>query len=329
MTRTLRSATRVPPKPTSQKYRKDGNIPIADHPAQATQDAPQSLTSAIKLIPPAKQNIPGLDAEETRILRKKQQRLRASAQSINRLASKYGDHIVNALQATYIFAQHEAGTAVCVDAAGWILTCAHCFGESEEEWMAYRRKWLLTYSGVAMQVECIVWDGRRDLALGRIVCVEGVDVPDIFAFMSLPPSRLESPELYMRTPILCIGQPGADDLESERPRKTDYALVEISEGKLRGLIPNADPQDNSEIGTLKHDAWTYWGHSGAPLLCRETGSLLGLHSSWDDETAVRHGIPLVAIQEFLMEHLPGLSTRESPTVFSDAPEKRTEVITID
>jgi hypothetical protein len=262
-------------------------------------------------------------------LRKKQQRLRASAQNITRLASKYGSHIVNALHATYIFAQHEAGTAVCVDAAGWILTCAHCFGESEEEWMAHRKKWLITYSGVEVEVECIVWDARRDLALGRIVCVEGVDVPDVFAFVSLPPSSLESPELYIRTPILCIGQPGADDLESAKPRKTDYALVEISEGKLRGLIPNADPQDNSEIGTLKHDAWTYWGHSGAPLLCRETGSLLGLHSSWDDETAMRHGVPLVAIREFLMEHLPGLSTRESLTVVSDAPEKRTEVITID
>jgi hypothetical protein len=118
-------------------------------------------------------------------------------------------------------------------------------------------------------------------------------------------------------------------LESERPRKTDYALVEISEGKLRGLIPEADPQDNSEIGTLKHDAWTYWGHSGAPLLCRETGGLLGLHSSWDDETAMRHGVPLVAIREFLMEHLPEFSTGEDLNVSSDAPGEQPEVIVID
>jgi hypothetical protein len=329
MTRTLRSATRVLPKPVPQKYDKDGGISIDDYSTQATQDGPRSLTSSIELIPPAKSTLPDLDAEKTRILRKKQQRLRASAQSITRLASKYGDHIVNALQATYIFAQHEAGTAVCVDAAGWILTCAHCFGESEEEWMAHRKKWLITYSGVAVEVECIVWDTRRDLALGRIVCVEGLNVPDVFAIVSLPPSSLESPELYMRTPTLCIGQPGADDLESERPRKTDYALVEISEGKLRGLIPNADPQNNSEIGTLKHDAWTYWGHSGAPLLCRETGSLLGLHSSWDDETAMRHGVPLVAIREFLMKHLAGLSAGEGPNVAINAPEGKREVITID
>jgi hypothetical protein len=70
------------------------------------------------------------------------------------------------------------------------------------------------------------------------------------------------------------------------------------------MIPDVDPQDNSEIGTLKHDAWTYWGHSGAPLLRRVDGSLLGLHSSWDDSTAMRHGVPLVAIKSFLSEHLP-------------------------
>jgi len=30
-----------------------------------------------------------------------------------------------------------------------------------------------------------------------------------------------------------------------------------------------------------------------------------LHSSWDDKTAMRHGVPWVAIQEFLKKHLPG------------------------
>ncbi|KAJ0415778.1 trypsin-like cysteine/serine peptidase domain-containing protein [Aspergillus carlsbadensis] len=330
MTRSLRSATRVRPSPASQKYDQDARIPITADPAiHATPNQVQSFTSGIKLIPQATSSLPDLDAEGARILRKKQQRLRASAQSISSLASKYGSHISNALQTTYIFAQHEAGTAVCVDAAGWILTCAHCFGESEDEWRAQRRKWLLAHGGVAVEVECMFWDARRDLALGRIVCVEGAHVPDAFACVMLPPSRLKGEGVYMRAPIVCIGQPGADDLESERPRKTDYALVEISEGRLRGLIPRADPQDNSEIGTLRHDAWTYWGHSGAPLLCRETGTLLGLHSSWDDETAMRHGVPLAAIREFLMEYLRGFSTGEDSAVSGDEPGEQTEVIMID
>lgn len=31
--------------------------------------------------------------------------------------------------------------------------------------------------------------------------------------------------------------------------------------------------------------------------------LVGLHSSWVEQTAMRHGIPLVAIKYFLQQHL--------------------------
>lgn len=68
------------------------------------------------------------------------------------------------------------------------------------------------------------------------------------------------------------------------------------------MIRDVDPHANSEIGTMVHDAWTYWGHSGAPLLRVQDGSLVGLHSSWDHETAMRHGVPLVAIRYFLGQH---------------------------
>ena len=53
-----------------------------------------------------------------------------------------------------------------------------------------------------------------------------------------------------------------------------------------------------------HDAWTCWEHSGAPLLKEIDGTLVGLHSSWDGQTTMRHGVPLVAIQQFLEQHLP-------------------------
>ena len=68
-----------------------------------------------------------------------------------------------------------------------------------------------------------------------------------------------------------------------------------------GMIPGADPHENFEIGTMKHDAWTYWGHSGAPLLLEEDGTLIGIHSSWDDQTTMRHGIPLIAIKHFMLQ----------------------------
>jgi V8-like Glu-specific endopeptidase len=48
------------------------------------------------------------------------------------------------------------------------------------------------------------------------------------------------------------------------------------------MAPGADPQDNAEIGALMHDAWTYWGHSGAPLVAEGDGGLVGVHSSWEE-----------------------------------------------
>ncbi|KAL2869748.1 S1 family peptidase [Aspergillus lucknowensis] len=331
MARRLRSATREPsapvPRDNGDKDSTKSNLQNGPVSSQGTRTQnPTEL--AIKLVSPDKPRLPGLDAEETRILRKKQRRLRVSASSISASASEFGVHIHNALCATFILAQHEAGTAVCIDQAGWILTCAHCFGESEEEWRRNRRKWLLSYTGLAVQVECRVWDARRDLALGRVVCLEGLALPGEFAFVSLPPLEISGSytSTSARTPILCIGQPGADDLESEIPQKTDFDLIEISSGRLRGMVVGTDPQDNSEIGTLKHDAWTYWGHSGAPLLCRKTGALLGLHSSWDDQTAMRHGVPLVAILEFLRTHLRGEEEAPGP---SEAKELEPEVIVID
>ncbi|KAJ6072294.1 hypothetical protein N7467_010379 [Penicillium canescens] len=248
--------------------------------------------------------LPGLNESELRILRKKQNRLRQSAFLTAEATLDVSRHATRALTSTLIFAQHEAGTAVCIDSRGWILTCAHCFGETPEEWKAERLKWLLYYNGLAVQVECRAWDERRDLALAKIVRIEIFDercrgsVTPIFACVPIAESMSTS------SPIFCIGQPGADDLESVSPRKTAYDLVELSQGRLCGMVAGADPQDNSDIGALKHNAWTYWGHSGAPLLRRSDGALLGLHSSWDDATAMRHGVPLIAIRAFLREHLP-------------------------
>jgi hypothetical protein len=208
-----------------------------------------------------------------------------------------------------------------------VLTCAHCFGDTEAERRASKkRRWLLFYTGLAVQAECHVWDAKRDLALLKIIAVESSvagkqeerDVPtfNFVELSSLSPS--------VRTPIICIGQPGSDDLESEDCRRTSYDLVEVSRGSFLGMIRDADPHDNSEIGTLKHDAWTYWGHSGAPLLREADGTLLGLHSSWDDQTAMRHGVPLVAIRHFLQQQRPqltadlGLAAVAGPTPSTDS-----------
>jgi len=264
------------------------------------------LQESIQIHPPGSK-LPGLKPQELNLLHKKQSQLKATASSL--LSTIHpSPYILNALSATLIFAQHEAGTAVCVDPRGYILTCSHCIAETAEEWAApgdtHKRKWLLYYTGLAVQVECRAWDPKRDLALLKIIAIElpalregEIEIPS-FTFVPLAAGTPSPKEA-----ITCIGQPGRDDLESNGNKRTKYNLIELSEGRLRGMVSNADPQDNSEIGTLKHDAWTYWGHSGAPLLGSKDGALVGLHSSWDDQTAMRHGIPLLAIVGFLREHL--------------------------
>ncbi len=152
--------------------------------------------------------------------------------------------------------------------------------------------------------ECQVWDAKRDLALLKIVAIESEVGQEgmVPVFKSIPSN---SKVLGIKMSILCIGQPGRDDLESApgSNKKTKYNLMEISEGTYKGLVKGADPQDCSDIGSLMHDAWTYWGHSGAPLVKVSDGTLVGLHSSCDEETGIRHGVPAVAIAEFLERQL--------------------------
>jgi hypothetical protein len=285
------------------------NIPAS------SSKSPESIT----LISPGSK-FPNLKSSELTLLRKKQAQLSSTApQTLTSLPSPA--HL-NALLSTLIFAQHEAGTAVCIHPSGWLLTCAHCFGDDEAEYLSSQKKrWLLYYTGLAVLVECRAWDPRRDLALLKIIAIE-TPAPGNLASGSTPVFaclKLSEAAPKYRLQLICIGQPGRDDLEAEGNKKTKYNLIEISKGRLKGMVKGQDPQDNAEIGSLMHDCWTYWGHSGAPLISAEEGGLVGLHSSWDDKTAMRHGVPGVAIREFLGEHLhadgnfdEGLGTGANP-----------------
>ena len=54
------------------------------------------------------------------------------------------------------------------------------------------------------------------------------------------------------------------------------------------------------LGGVKHDAWTYWGHSGCPLF-NARGQIVAMHNSWDSQTKMRHGVTYEAIVHFLRE----------------------------
>ena len=158
----------------------------------------------------------------------------------------------------------------------------------------------------------MAWDGRRDLALLRVVTAQVDESSSPFSdgeggkkkstFIAFPAVAIAEGSPKTGAKLVCVGHPGSEDLEADvEGVKTGYDMLHLSEGRYRGCAPGQDVHDNEEIGALMHDCWTYWGHSGAPLLERDTGMLVGLHSSWDDTTGMRRGVALEAIRAFLDE----------------------------
>nr|RBQ94866.1 hypothetical protein FVER53263_10290 [Fusarium verticillioides] len=189
----------------------------------------------------------------------------------------------------------EAGTAVCISPDGVLLTCAHCVAEEPSELTAHTSYVLLSSHGKVVSAKVVAWDPIRDLALLQIDKAERLRRP-------FPCARVATSPPKFSTELLCIGHPGSEDLEAEHSGvKTEYDTLVLTEGTFRGLDKDQDPQDNSDIGALKHSCWTYWGHSGAGLFDRKTGALVGVHSSWDDKTGMRRGVPLEAVVAFVKE----------------------------
>lgn len=256
----------------------------------------------------------GLTREELATLNSKRQKLLSSpsqaGNSITKLV-KRPSSLAAAASATLVFAQHEAGTAVCIAASGLVLTCAHCVAESPEEYAAAKPTWLVFSSGQVVRAGCVAWDQKRDLALLRITAADRLaEHAEASSIMQFPfadiakRTPLFAPGSKQTTRLVCIGHPGSEDLEaadSSQPILTDYDVLHVSRGYYHGLASDQDVQDNSEIGALQHDCWTYWGHSGAPLIDAQSGELVGLHSSWDDETGMRRGVAWEALQEFMEE----------------------------
>ncbi|KAH7000303.1 trypsin-like cysteine/serine peptidase domain-containing protein, partial [Ilyonectria destructans] len=200
----------------------------------------------------------------------------------------------NPAAATLVFAQEEAGTAVCISPDGVILTCAHCVAETAAELDLSALHTLLFASGSVVSARTVAWDPVRDLAL--LIVAEAEDQRP-FPFMRFASS---APKKGAR--LLCIGHPGSEDLEATVPGlQTGYDTLVLSTGTFRGIAAGQDPQNNRDIGALAHTCWTYWGHSGAGLVDRRTGALVGLHSSWDDETGMRRGVPWEAVEDFVGE----------------------------
>ena len=251
----------------------------------------------------------GLSKQDVATLNLKRSKLRSPSQTSDFISNLPQDStstaLANGARATLVFAQHEAGTAVCIAASGLLLTCSHCVAESMEEYAEGNPNWLIFSSGQVVQAKCVAWDARRDLALLQILAAEDLvnASPPTFPLATIAPTPPAAPKTQ-KTPLICIGHPGSEDLEAtttSSPVPSNYDVLHVSYGHYRGMARGQDAQDNSEIGALKHDCWTYWGHSGAPLIAAGSGEVIGLHSSWDDQTGMRRGIGWEALKGFLRE----------------------------
>ncbi len=220
--------------------------------------------------------------------------------------SRYGDVLFDTVfESVVIFGQYECGTGICVSKDGKVLSCAHVCGERPRVGC---KKVVIFMNGTIAVLELVKVDIRCDVALFSVAAIlddknsntdKTPKIRELPSTFSYPYSRIDLSQIPLkkRSVILCIGQPGRDDLESHTPQKTPYDLVCVSKGTIVRVM-EGDLNDNSEIGKLVHSAWTYWGHSGAALLSMQ-GKVIGLHSSWDDDCGTRHGVHRDAIQKFV------------------------------
>eukprot|EP00607_Mallomonas_marina_P007428 CAMPEP_0182416382 /NCGR_PEP_ID=MMETSP1167-20130531/653_1 /TAXON_ID=2988 /ORGANISM="Mallomonas Sp, Strain CCMP3275" /LENGTH=240 /DNA_ID=CAMNT_0024589093 /DNA_START=372 /DNA_END=1094 /DNA_ORIENTATION=- len=147
-------------------------------------------------------------------------------------------------------------------------------------------------NGLMALTTAIAVERKSDLALLKIIGI--YDINNNFTLsdetQTYPYIEISAEDtISLETPLICVGQPAGEENE--------YDIIHSSKGRYEG-VNEGDLNDNYDIGKLRHSCWTYWGHSGAPLLTM-TGKVVGLHSSWDDETGRRHGIHLLAVKQFL------------------------------
>jgi S1-C subfamily serine protease len=171
-----------------------------------------------------------------------------------------------------------------------VLTCAHCLmGDGVEG----ARSVVIDARGQTYTARCVAADAVADLAIVEFPVTEECTLEAVFV--------ADEAKYPMR--VLCCGNPMEPGRGGYPPFHVSLGVAEdVAEGDTDPSVPNRGFGYGTDLGGLKHTAWTFWGHSGSPIVDADTGILVGIHSSWNDKTGKRHGVSLPVIRRFLTEH---------------------------
>lgn len=169
------------------------------------------------------------------------------------------------------------GSGVNLAPGGLVLTAAHVV-DDEGKTITVTFPDGRTFRGTVSAI-----DATLDLAV--VTLTGATDLPSAPIAAAAPRSGDD---------VAIVGQPGRFTPDGEA---TGYQPWHVSTGEIRGFRGGSRTGEQ-HLGRTKHDAWTYWGHSGSPLFDR-AGAIVALHNSWDSKTAMRHAVTWEAITAFL------------------------------
>jgi hypothetical protein len=196
----------------------------------------------------------------------------------------------------------EFGTAVCINEKGYILTCSHAVPPFEDD--KTKESLYIFPNGEIVKTLTLEKDNKIDLALLKII--EIYENGNFIKISKFPEKKfiyskikeLKEENEKIGENIFCIGNPCFTMYnDNNKLEKNNYKPFWISFGKIKGYLKDKIYCKN-ELGPLIHNCWTYWGHSGAPIFNFD-GELIGMHNSWNEKNADRHGNSLLGINKFL------------------------------
>ena len=195
----------------------------------------------------------------------------------------------------------EFGTAVCISEKGYILTCSHAAPPFEDD--NNKESLYIFQNGEIVKALTLEKDDQLDLALLKIIEIyENGKFTKIENFpekkFNYSKIKISSLNEIIVENVFYIGNPCFTMYDDDgKLENNKYKPFWISFGKIKGYIKDGIYCKN-DLGPLIHNCWTYWGHSGAPIF-NTNGKIVGMHNSWNEKNANRHGNSLLGIIKFI------------------------------